>query len=169
MLEEARRGDGADIVAGERLVTWRIETGDVLDVLRAMPACSFDALLSDPPYGLGSRQPTGDEIVAYIQGAEMDTGGDFMGKKWALPSVAVWRECFRVLKPGAPLLVFGGTRMYDLLTVGLRAGGFEIRDSIASWVYGSGFPKSLNVAKVIRAELEEQLRTHGVEGEIRWK
>ena len=148
MLEEARRGDGADIVAGERLVTWRIETGDVLDVLRRMPDCSFDALLSDPPYGLGTRQPTVEEIVAYLTGAELDVGGDFMSKEWLLPSVAMWREVYRVLKPGAPVLAFGGTRMYDLLTLGMRAAGFEVRDSLM-WLYGVGFPKSLDVSKAL--------------------
>ena len=110
------------------MTTWRIETGDVLEALRLMPDCSMDALLSDPPYGLGTRQPTVEEIVAYLTGADLDTGGDFMSKDWKLPSVAVWRECFRVLKPGAPVLAFGGTRMFDLLFIGLRAAGFECRD-----------------------------------------
>ena len=132
------------------MTTWRIETGDVLEALRLMPDCSMDALLSDPPYGLGTRQPTVEEIVAYLTGADLDTGGDFMSKDWKLPSVAVWRECFRVLKPGAPVLAFGGTRMFDLLFIGLRAAGFECRD-VLSWNYGSGFPKNQDVSKALDA------------------
>jgi hypothetical protein len=130
---------------------WSIVEADVVDALRIEPDASFDALLSDVPYGLGNREPTLDELVAYLRGeSSLNTGGDFMGKKWSVPSVAFWREAMRVLKPGAPLLVFAGTRTQDLISMGMRAAGFEIRDCL-DWVYASGFPKSLDVSKAIDA------------------
>lgn len=131
--------------------------GDCLDVLRQLPDCSVDSVVTDPPYGLGTKEPSIEEIIAYLQGADLDTGGDFMGKKWSVPSVAVWKECYRVLKPGGHLLSFGGTRTFDLISLGLRAAGFQNRDTISSdfgcpvlsWRHGMGFPKSLNVGKAI--------------------
>jgi site-specific DNA-methyltransferase (adenine-specific) len=100
-----------------------IYTGDCLDVLRTLPADSVDAIVTDPPYGLA-----------------------FMGKKWDydVPSEEIWRECLRVLKPGGHLLAFAGTRTQHRMAVRIEDAGFEIRDLIA-WVYGSGFPKSLNL------------------------
>ena len=92
-----------------------------------MPDNSVDAVVTDPPYGLS-----------------------FMGKKWDydVPSVEVWAECLRVLKPGGHLLAFAGTRTQHRMAVRIEDAGFEIRDMIA-WVYGSGFPKSLDVSKAI--------------------
>src|SRR5690606_25202646 len=77
-------------------------------------------------------------------------GSGFMGKAWDafVPPVAVWDECMRVLKPGGHLLAFAGSRTFDLMTLSVRLAGFEIRDSIA-WLYGSGFPKSMDVSKAI--------------------
>lgn len=71
-----------------------------------------------------------------------------MGKKWDIdvPSVEIWKEAIRVLKPGGHLISFGGTRTYHRMAVAIEDAGFEIRDMIA-WVYGSGFPKSLNIGK----------------------
>jgi hypothetical protein len=104
-----------------------IYTGDCLDVLKTLPADSVDAIVTDPPYGLS-----------------------FMGKRWDydVPSEAIWRECLRVLKPGGHLLAFAGTRTQHRMAVRIEDAGFEIRDIIA-WVYGSGFPKSLDVSKAI--------------------
>ena len=101
--------------------------GDCLDVLRAMPDASVHAIVTDPPYGLG-----------------------FMGRDWDdLPPGEPWaRECLRVLKPGGHLLAFGGSRTWHRLAAAVEDAGFEIRDSIA-WLYGSGFPKSLDVSKAI--------------------
>lgn len=101
--------------------------GDCLEVLRTLPNCSIDAIVTDPPYGLS-----------------------FMGKRWDydVPSVEVWAECLRVLKPGGYLLAFAGTRTQHRMAVRIEDAGFEIRDMIA-WVYGSGFPKSLDVSKAI--------------------
>ena len=74
----------------------------------------------------------------------------FMSKKWDydVPSVEIWKECLRVLKPGGHLLAFAGTRTQHRMAVRIEDAGFEIRDMIA-WVYGSGFPKSLDVSKAI--------------------
>jgi DNA modification methylase len=101
--------------------------GECLDVLRTLPDCSVDSIVSDPPYGL-----------------------TFMGKRWDydVPSVEIWAECLRVLKPGGHLLAFAGTRTQHRMAVRIEDAGFEIRDLIA-WVYGSGFPKSLDVSKAI--------------------
>src|SRR5690606_36830154 len=104
-----------------------IRQGDCLEVMADMADNSIDAIVTDPPYGLG-----------------------FMGKEWdALPPGEEWaRECLRVLKPGGHLLAFGGSRTWHRLAVAVEDAGFEIRDSIA-WLYGSGFPKSLDVSKAI--------------------
>ena len=73
-----------------------------------------------------------------------------MGKDWDsfVPPPAVWEECMRVLKPGGHMAVFAGARTQDLMGLSIRLAGFEIRDTLG-WVYGSGFPKSMDVAKAI--------------------
>jgi site-specific DNA-methyltransferase (adenine-specific) len=92
-----------------------------------MPECSVDAVITDPPYALA-----------------------FMGKDWDSnhPDPDVWKQCWRVLKPGGHLLSFGGTRTWHRLTCDIEDAGFEIRDSIA-WLYGNGFPKSFGLSKTI--------------------
>jgi len=102
--------------------------GDCIEQMQFwLPDNSVDAIVTDPPYGLS-----------------------FMGKKWDydVPQVAVWAECLRVLKPGGYLLAFAGTRTQHRMCVNIEDAGFEIRDMIA-WIYGSGFPKSLDVSKAI--------------------
>lgn len=110
---------------------------------------NIDAVVTDPPYGL-SKQPDMNEVLRHwLNGDDyVHTGGGFMGKTWDsfVPGPSVWKEVFRVLKPGGHLLAFFGTRTYDLGTLAIRLAGFEIRDQI-DWVYGSGFPKSLDVSK----------------------
>lgn len=101
--------------------------GDCFEVLQTLDECGVDACVTDPPYGLG-----------------------LMGKHWdkGVPDLDIWREVYRVLKPGAHLLSFFGTRTYHRGVVAIEDAGFEIRDQIG-WLYGSGFPKSLNVGKKV--------------------
>lgn len=112
---------------------------------------SIDAVVTDPPYGL-SKQPDMNEVLHHwLNGDDyVHTGSGFMGKTWDsfVPGPSIWKEVFRVLKPGGHLLAFFGTRTYDLGTLAIRLAGFEIRDQI-DWVYGSGFPKSLDISKAI--------------------
>ena len=105
----------------------KLMLGDNIQSLKKLPDNSIDSVVSDPPYGLS-----------------------FMGKKWDydVPSVEFWQEVFRVLKPGGHILSFGGTRTYHRMVVNIEDAGFEIRDQI-QWLYGSGFPKSLNVGKAV--------------------
>jgi predicted RNA methylase len=121
-----------------------IRHGDCLAVMREMQDASVDAVVTDPPYGLA-----------------------FMGKRWDydVPSEDVWRECLRVLKPGGHLLAFAGTRTQHRMAVRIEDAGFEIRDMIA-WVYGSGFPKSLDVSKAIDKRKDWSL-VERLAGEIR--
>lgn len=104
-----------------------IHCENCLDTMRRMEPNSVDAIVTDPPYGL-----------------------KFMGKKWDhdVPGVEIWRECLRVLKPGGYLLAFAGTRTQHRMACAIEDAGFEIRDVIM-WVYGSGFPKSLDISKAI--------------------
>ena len=101
--------------------------GDCLEVMPTLEANSVDTVITDPPYGLG-----------------------FMGKHWdhGVPGVQFWREALRVAKPGAMLLAFGGTRTFHRLTCAIEDAGWEIRDCV-TWLYGSGFPKSLDISKAI--------------------
>jgi len=101
--------------------------GDCIEVMKGYPDNYFDSVVTDPPYGIS-----------------------FMNKHWDydVPSIEIWRECLRVLKPGGHLLSFGGTRTYHRMACAIEDAGFEIRDIIA-WVYGSGFPKSLNIGKAV--------------------
>ena len=107
-----------------------LRLGDCLEVLKMIPDNSVDSVVTDPPYGLS-----------------------FMGKTWDydVPSVEIWKEVLRVLKPGGHLLSFFGTRTYHRGVVRIEDAGFEIRDQI-QWIYGSGFPKSLDVSKAIDKE-----------------
>ena len=119
--------------------------GDCRERLKELPDCSVDSVVTDPPYELG-----------------------FMGKSWDSTGVAydvtVWRECLRVLKPGGHLLAFGGSRTYHRLAVAIEDAGFQIRDQIM-WVYGSGFPKSLNISKAI----DKAAGAERENGKLKWK
>ena len=123
--------------------------GDVLEALRLMPDASCDAALFDPPYGIGSKRPTAAMLAAYLRGDDLRTG-DFMGRDWSVPSIAVWSEIHRVLRPGAPAFAFAGARTVDLITLGARCGGLDIQDSIA-WINFQGWPKAVQIDKAIDA------------------
>jgi DNA modification methylase len=108
--------------------------GDCIDTMRRLPDNSVDAIITDPPYGLE------------FMGKDWDGFGTPLGfQTWT----QAWaEEAYRVLKPGGHLLAFAGTRTYHRMASGVEDAGFEIRDCIA-WMYGSGFPKSLDVSKAI--------------------
>lgn len=107
----------------------RIYEGDNREILAAWPDAFLDSVVTDPPYELG-----------------------FMGKSWDSTGIAydvdLWRQVLRVMKPGAHLLAFCGTRTYHRMACAIEDAGFEIRDQL-QWIYGTGFPKSLDVAKSI--------------------
>jgi DNA modification methylase len=132
-------------------VSYTLHIGDCREVLRGLAAGSVDSIVCDPPYGL-SREPDMAEVLRHWLAGDdyKHSGGGFMGKGWDsfVPGPAVWREAFRVLKPGGHVLAFSGTRTYDMAVLAMRLAGFEIRDQLA-WVYGSGMPKSLDVSKAI--------------------
>lgn len=134
--------------------------GDCLDVLASMPDNSIDSIVTDPPYGLSNTTPAqvAETITRWVSGDReyLPGGRGFMGKEWDafVPPVAVWDECLRVLKPGGHVVAFAGSRTHDIMTLSIRLAGFEIRDSLA-WLYGSGFPKSMDVSKAIDKERAE--------------
>ena len=101
--------------------------GDCIEKMKTLKENSIDAIITDPPYGIG-----------------------FMGKKWdqSVPALAWAQECLRVLKPGGHIVAFASTRTYHRLAVNLEDAGFQIRDMI-TWCYFSGFPKNLNISKQI--------------------
>ena len=105
----------------------KILCGDSLEVLKDFEDNYFDSVVTDPPYGLY-----------------------FMGKKWDydVPQVDLWKEVYRVLKPGGHLLSFAGSKTYHRMAVNIEDAGFEIRDMLG-WLYGSGFPKSHNIGKAV--------------------
>jgi hypothetical protein len=106
-----------------------IINGNNIEELKKFDDNYFDSIVTDPPYEIG-----------------------FMGKSWDASGIAnnpeMWSECLRVLKPGGYLLSFSATRTYHRMAVAIEDAGFEIRDMI-EWVYGSGFPKSLNIGKAV--------------------
>jgi DNA modification methylase len=105
----------------------KVFNDDCLNVLREMPDNSVDSIVTDPPYGIS-----------------------FMAKKWDydVPSVKVWKEAIRVLKPGGHALIACGTRTQHRMVCNIEDAGFEIRD-VVSWIYGSGFP---NISKLTRLQ-----------------
>ena len=120
-----------------------LRNGDCIEQMRQLPANSVDSIVTDPPYELG-----------------------FMGKSWDSTGIAysvkMWDEALRVLKPGGHLLAFSGSRTYHRMAVAIEDAGFEIRDQIM-WVYGSGFPKSLDVSKAIDKQAGVERKVVGID------
>jgi len=143
----------------------KIYQGDCIEELKKLPDNSVDAIITDPPYGLGFMNKEWDSFPLRDRGGRLTGSGNPTESRGFGMNVAYgnnlqtqnalqefsynWaKECLRVLKPGAFLLSFGGTRTYHRMACGIEDAGFEIRDTIM-WVYGSGFPKSLNIGKQI--------------------
>ena len=125
--------------------------GDNIELLKNYPDNYFDAVVTDPPYGLG-KEPNAQELMKdwVEKGYHEISGTGFMGKEWDafIPQPVFWKEVFRVLKHGGHVLSFFGTRTYDWGVMSMRFAGFEVRDCI-QWLYGSGFPKSHNISKAL--------------------
>lgn len=126
----------------------KIINGNSLIELKNLQENSIDSIVTDPPYELG-----------------------FMGKSWDSTGIAnnveLWKECLRVLKPGGHLLAFSGTRTYHRMASAIEDAGFEVRDMI-EWVYGSGFPKSLNIGKAVdKLQGNEKFKEQEI-GFVKW-
>lgn len=106
---------------------WKVINGNNIDILKEYPDNHFDAIVTDPPYGI-----------------------EFLGKDWDKNTGAMetWQECYRVLKPGGHMLAFSAARTYHHLATNVEMAGFEIRDQLM-WLYGSGFPKAQDIGKAI--------------------
>jgi site-specific DNA-methyltransferase (adenine-specific) len=125
--------------------------GDSLEYLEQVPDNSIDSVVADAPYGLGKAPDPVVVMLAWARGKDIEVGkGGFMNAKWDafVPQPSLWREVYRVLKPGGYALVFFGTRTDDWGAMSMRFAGFEILDKII-WHHSTGFPKSLNIAKAI--------------------
>jgi DNA modification methylase len=129
--------------------------GDCLDVMKALPDDSIDGVITDCPYGL-SKEPDITEVLTHWLAGDVyeHNGSGFMNKSWDsfIPGPEYWKELYRIMKPGAFALIFSGTRTWDLMGIALRLGGFSIKDTV-SWLYSSGFPKSMDVSKKIDQKL----------------
>lgn len=160
-------------------MTWKIHNANCCEYLEELKADSVDSCVTDPPYGLGFMGKAWDKPGSFVERERSDDIFDHVGgnhnpadapdsartkrvenkraeewhRRWAV-------EVFRVLKPGAYLLAFGGTRTYHRMVCAIEDAGFEIRDSI-QWITGSGFPKSLDVSKAIDKEAGAQREVVG--------
>lgn len=109
--------------------SYKLYNGNMLDMLEVIEPNSIGSIVTDPPYEL-----------------------NFMGKGWDNTGIAfqkeTWEKCYEVLKPGGYLLAFGGSRTFHRIACAIEDAGFEIRDTIM-WIYGSGFPKSMNIGLAI--------------------
>lgn len=157
----------------------RLFHGDCIEVMRQLPDSSVHAVVTDPPYGIAFMGKAWDQPGEFgsarrgrTRSVPMNSGGigdhkqttdrsgamiagDYDLSPSAMRNFQRWCEawaveCLRVLKPGGWLLSFGGSRTWHRLAAGVEDAGFEMRDSIA-WLYGSGFPKSLDVSKALDA------------------
>lgn len=132
----------------------QILPGDCREVLQGLAANSIASCITDPPYGLSKEPDIAALLAAWLAGEPYippHRGGGFMNAAWdaMIPGPEYWREVYRVLKPGAFLVCFAGTRTEDLLGISLRLAGFRRVDTLM-WIAGSGFPKSLNVSQVAK-------------------
>lgn len=133
-----------------------LEKGNALDVLKKYPDNYFDSVVTDSPYGLGQEPDAIEVLRDWIEKGyhEIKSKRGFMGKEWDsfVPQPNLWKEVFRVLKPGGYLLSFFGTRTHDWGVMAIRLAGFEIRDMIA-WIYATGFPKNHNIENALQNKI----------------
>ena len=140
--------------------------GDCLERLKELPDCSVDSVVTDPPYhltsivkrfGAAAASPAKDYTGARenATGAYARASRGFMGQQWDGGDIAfrveLWAQVLRVLKPGGHVVAFSATRTYHRMACAIEDAGFEIRDQLA-WMYGTGFPKSLNVGRALQAQ-----------------
>jgi hypothetical protein len=141
-----------------RMVSLRrsVHQGDCVDIIPSLKPDSIDGLSTDPPYHLTTMSNPSGSPKTRQEGPHNRLTRGFMNQKWDGGDIAfrrdVWLECLRVLKPGAHMAVFGGTRTWHRLAVAIEEAGFEIRDTIM-WIYGSGFPKSKDICRCIEKHL----------------
>lgn len=129
-----------------------VREGDVLEQLAQDADETYTACFCDPPYGLGEHPDMEKMLTAWLNGDEAQHQKGFMNQTWdVVPGPRYWREIYRVLKPGAVLLAFAGTRTADLLGIAIRLAGFERFDTVA-WVHAQGMPKSHAIGKAIDRE-----------------
>lgn len=126
---------------------YKLYNGSMLDMLEVIEPNTIDSVVCDPPYEL-----------------------NFMGKGWDNSGIAfkkeTWQKCYEVLKPGGYLLAFGGSRTFHRIACAIEDAGFEIRDTIM-WIYGAGFPKSMNVGKQLEKRLEDEKTKQKTEHDLR--
>ena len=136
---------------------YKLYQGNMLDMLEVIKPNTIDSIITDPPYGLTSiTKRFGKEGSAECQygkdGSFQRLSKGFMGKEWDGSgieyNIETWQKCYEVLKPGGYLLAFGGSRTFHRIACAIEDAGFEIRDTIM-WLYGSGFPKSMNIRLAI--------------------
>ncbi len=152
--------------------TAKLIYGDCLDVMKQMENNCIDTIICDPPYGLSkhSEKDIREILSAWLTEGDIKINKKgFMGKSWDafVPPPNVWKECYRVLKPGGTALVFAGTRTQDLMGISLRLAGFECFDCIA-WINGGGFPKSINISKNLdkKAGAERKIIAQKIRGDV---
>jgi len=132
----------------------QILQGNCLDILKRQPDNFIDSVVTDPPYGLSNHDESiiREVLQKWLSGNEdyIPSLKGFMDKEWDafVPPPRIWKEVYRVMKPGAYIICFAGTRTVDLMSMSLRLAGFELKDMLL-WVYSSGFPKGLNISKGI--------------------
>lgn len=128
-------------------VDYTLYQGNMKDMLEVIQPETIDSIVTDPPYEL-----------------------NFMGKGWDNSGIAfqvdTWQKCYEVLKPGGYLLAFGGSRTFHRIACAIEDAGFEIRDTIM-WLYGAGFPKSMNVGKQLEKRLEDEKTKQKTEHDLR--
>ena len=155
--------------------SYKLYQGNMLDMLEVIERNTIDSIITDPPYGLTSiTKRFGKENSAECQygkdGSFQRLSKGFMGKEWDGSGIEynidTWQKCYEVLKPGGYLLAFGGSRTFHRIACAIEDAGFEIRDTIM-YLYGSGFPKSMNVGKQLEKRLKDEKTKQKTEHDLR--